>query len=119
MILCRWEWGLDCQVWQEALAHHYQHNPHHPQYCPGQSMEQRYLEESVLDMLGKRGELNIQLNKSYIACNWERGLGGSETALVEDILHCKDIYLERYLPEDRRKVKDLLNRILKRYGSIV
>ena len=64
----RWEWGLDCRVWREALAHHYQvsslsllsyidphfqHNPHHPQHCPGQPMEQRYLEESVVDMIGR------------------------------------------------------------------
>ena len=48
----RWEWGINCEVWQEALNHHYSHNPHHPQYCPGQPMEQCYLEESVVDMLG-------------------------------------------------------------------
>ena len=50
----RWEWGLDCSVWREALQHHYQHNPHHPQHYPGQPMEQRYLEESVVDMIGMK-----------------------------------------------------------------
>jgi len=50
----RFEWGLDCPVWREALLHHYQHNKHHPQfYPPGQNMEQCHLEESVVDMLGR------------------------------------------------------------------
>ena len=29
--ICRWVWGKESGFWKEALAHHYAHNPHHPQ----------------------------------------------------------------------------------------
>ena len=63
MTTVRWEWGLDCSVWREALQHHYQHNPHHPQHYPGQPMEQRYLEESVVDMIGMMYEAIVLIVK--------------------------------------------------------
>ena len=75
-MVCRWVWKIDCPVWHEALDHHYHHNPHHPQQCPGQEMEECHLEESVVDMM---------------ACNWERRLSGAETASNRDISFCQEV----------------------------
>jgi len=99
----RFEWGLDCPVWREALLHHYQHNKHHPQYYPpGQNMEQCHLEESVVDML---------------ACRWERRLHGSEDASVEEITYCEEVFLDRYTPEDKEKVEIILKNIVNLYRT--
>ena len=90
-------WGLDCEAWQEALAHHYSNNPHHPQYRPGQSMEQIYLEESIVDML---------------ACQWERVCHGREEATAREIATMKEVYLNRYVETDRMKVREILEQII-------
>ena len=90
-------------------------------------MEQRYLEESVVDMIGRYSKTfwkldvyicpivltmacPVQIDCKFIlssiaACQWERCLGGSDKATVEDLVRCEDKYLERYLPSDREKVK--------------
>lgn len=90
-------WGVDCDAWREALAHHYSNNPHHPQFCPGQPMEQTFLEESVVDML---------------ACQWERVCHGREEATAREIATMDQVYLERYEETDRRKVRQILDQIL-------
>ena len=89
-------WGLDCPLWDAALAHHYLHNPHHPQHLPGHSMALSHLEESVVDMM---------------ACNWERKLGGDDGVTAEKMADIGDIFLERYLPEDRETVKQIFEKI--------
>ena len=59
-------------------------------------------------------------------------MGGSEAAAVEDIAYCEEVcleilitninihfqkYLERYTPEDKVRVKILLEKIVKQYGT--
>ena len=51
------------------------------------------------------------------ACNWERLLGGAENAAVQDIVFCKDVYLQRYVPQDKVGAEELLKKILESYGS--
>ena len=51
------------------------------------------------------------------ACNWERLLGGAENATVQDIVFCKDVYLQRYVPQDKVGAEELLKKILESYGS--
>ena len=59
-------------------------------------MSLSHLEESVVDML---------------ACRWERELGGEDEADVEEIADVAEVYLERYLPEDRELVREILKMI--------
>ena len=54
------------------------------------------LEESMVDML---------------ASNWERKLGGGEGVTAKKIGDVAEGFLERYLPEDRQIVRDLLDKI--------
>jgi len=54
------------------------------------------LEESVVDM---------------IACHWERKEGGGDDVPAERIAGFSDSYLERYLPQDRQIVVELLRKI--------
>ena len=89
-------WGFSCPLWEAALAHHYRHNPHHPQHDPERRMSLSHLEESVVDML---------------ACRWERELGGEDEADVEEIADVAEVYLERYLPEDKELVREILKMI--------
>ena len=51
------------------------------------------------------------------ACNWERLLGGAENAAVQDIVFCKDVYLQRYVHQDKVGAEALLKKILEFYGS--
>jgi len=92
----RWTWGRDSPLWEEALAHHYHHNPHHPQYCPGNRMTPEDLEESVVDMM---------------ACHWERKEEGGEDVPASRIAGFSDFYLDRYEPEDRELVSQLLKKV--------
>ena len=93
-------WGLSCPLWEAALAHHFHHNPHHPQHDPAHRMALCYLEESVVDML---------------ACNWERMLGGGDGVSAEKIADVAEGFLDRYLPEDREVVREMLQ-IIKSSG---
>eukprot|EP00092_Neocalanus_flemingeri_P009888 GFUD01010657.1.p1 GENE.GFUD01010657.1~~GFUD01010657.1.p1 ORF type:complete len:283 (+),score=50.90 GFUD01010657.1:133-981(+) len=92
----RWTWGRTSQLWEKALAHHYEHNSHHPQHCLGVQMSPEDLEESVVDMM---------------ACHWERKEGGGDKVPAENIAGFSDFYLDRYLPEDRKLVEELLRKI--------
>ena len=83
-------------MWDAALVHHYHHNPHHPQHIPGHRMALSHLEESVVDMM---------------ACNWERKMGGGDGVTAEEMADISDIFLERYLPEDRETVKQIFEKI--------
>ena len=60
-------------------------------------MEQRYLEESVVDML---------------ACQWERVCQGREEASARELATMHKIYLERYMETDRKKVKEILEKVI-------
>lgn len=91
----RWVWGKESELWKEALAHHYAQNPHHPQHRIG-PMEEGDLEESVVDMM---------------ACSWERREGGRDDVSAEALADVNEGYLERYLPEDRVRVRRLLKTI--------
>ena len=46
-----------------------------------------------------------------LACRWERKLGGAEGVTAERISDVHEVFLERYLPEDREIVRELLYRI--------
>ena len=46
-----------------------------------------------------------------LACRWERELGGEDEADVEEIADVAEVYLERYLPEDRELVREILKMI--------
>jgi len=91
----RWTWGRDSPLWEEALAHHYRHNPHHPQHLLGHRMTPEDLEESVVDMM---------------SVHWERKEGGKDVPSTR-IAGFSDIYLDRYQPEDRRVVSRLLKTV--------
>lgn len=92
----RWTWGRNSPLWEEALAHHYQHNSHHPQHVLGLQMTPEDLEESVVDMM---------------ACHWERKEGGGDDVSAEMIAGFSDFYLDRYLPQDRTIATELLSKI--------
>eukprot|EP00092_Neocalanus_flemingeri_P075615 GFUD01093693.1.p1 GENE.GFUD01093693.1~~GFUD01093693.1.p1 ORF type:complete len:288 (-),score=48.87 GFUD01093693.1:115-957(-) len=92
----RWVWGRNSQLWEQALAHHYEHNSHHPQHVLGVRMTPEDLEESVVDMM---------------ACHWERKEGGEDEVSAENIAGFGEFYLERYLSEDRKIVVELLRKI--------
>ena len=81
-------------MWESALKHHYDNNPHHPQFHSGQDMPRHYLLESVIDMLG---------------CRLERNLAGHSDLKIEDIFKIPDTYLERYTASDRVRVKAYLS----------
>lgn len=89
----RWVHGLDNDSWKKALQHHYAHEPHHPQYFNEGRMEPRYLEESLVDMIGSR---------------WERNLGGAEDVSYQDLVDFNPVYLSRYNAEDLVDVKKLI-----------
>jgi len=91
----RWTWGRNSPLWEEALAHHYSHNPHHPQHLLGSRMTPEDLEESVVDMM---------------AVHWERKEGGKDVDATR-IAGFSDIYLDRYEPEDRKLVSQLLKKV--------
>lgn len=86
--------GEDTERWRDALAHHYERNPHHPQNFAG-SMPTRYLEESVIDMMAR---------------TWEK-LGQPVSMAKLAHLTNDPTYLERYTEIDRARVIALLTRI--------
>ena len=92
-----WVWGMECVAWQSALAHHYSNNAHHPQHSPGEAMEQSYLEESIVDML---------------ACQWERVCQGREDVSGRELATMDEIYLKRYIEEDKGKVREILEQVI-------
>lgn len=92
----RWVHGTDNACWKKALQHHYDHEPHHPQYFKDGRMEPRYLEESLVDMIGSR---------------WERNLEGAEDVSNQDLVDFNPVYLSRYHPEDLEEVKKLIEKI--------
>ena len=47
-----------------------------------------------------------------MACNWERKMGGGDGVTAEEMADISDIFLERYLPEDRVIVKQILKKIM-------
>ncbi|CAG2207936.1 unnamed protein product [Mytilus edulis] len=92
----RWVHMLDNDAWKKSLDDHYKREPHHPQYFGSKRMETRYLEESLIDMVGSR---------------WERNLKGDENAKTSDIVDFDPVYLKRYLKEDFDEVLALINKI--------
>ncbi|XP_059090334.1 uncharacterized protein LOC131886107 [Tigriopus californicus] len=109
----RWVWQRnDTEIWRQAVEHHFQNSPHHPQYHSASSevkfsfankkdmkfvdMPIADLEESIIDML---------------ACEWERGLAGSATATSSELATISPAYLKRYTKADRERVCGYLNEI--------
>jgi len=92
----KWVWCKNSPLWEQALAHHYQHNPHHPQNVLGLRMTPEAIEESLVDMM---------------ACHWERKEGGGDDVPAERIGGFDEFYLERYVPEDRKIVEELLRNV--------
>ena len=75
-------------------------------------MAPRYLEESVVDMIGIQLFFDlIQTTLVTSACQWERKLGGSENVTNTELVCCEEIFLDRYLPSDRKKVKLIQKRL--------
>ena len=99
----KWVWLKHTPIWEMALDHHYQNNPHHTEYFQdkmGQktsnNMPIRYLEESIVDML---------------ACRWERKLGGNPNVTNEELCNIEEIYLKRYNHHDKMIVIEILNKL--------
>lgn len=82
-------------AWENALHHHYEHNPHHPPSDPGKNMHNIYLLESLIDML---------------ACRVERVLSMDETTTPEAIFKVPDTFLERYTDRDKKRARFHLNK---------
>jgi hypothetical protein len=80
-------------LWDAALKHHYESNPHHPEFSKGKNMNELDLVESIVDMLG---------------CRMQRNLAGHAHSTVADIFAVPPVYLNRYTESDKRKVQDLL-----------
>jgi len=107
----RWILNIKTTEWDQVWTHHYTHNPHHPEYFSSdengektqKDMEYVYLVESVIDM---------------IACEWELKMCGKEDATDKDLLTFEDKYLERYTPNDRIRVNEIVDQLLKRYRNI-
>ena len=76
------------KCWEKALIHHYAKNDHHPEHSRPNRMNHYALLESVIDML---------------ACRAEKDLS-KENFDLNSILDIPDIYLERYIIEDKKKV---------------
>jgi len=103
----RWVWKIPSVTWQLALHHHYRQNPHHPEYflvlgekeAKQYSMERKYLEESVLDML---------------ACEMAKKHEDKDDINAVDLITEFSLsYLKRYTPKDRERVLQYLDRIEK------
>lgn len=73
--------GEDKKIWEDALQHHYRHNPHHPQYFLGFSMAYEDLQESLIDML---------------ACRIERDFHGFVEIEPKMLVDIPEYYLTRY-----------------------
>lgn len=81
-------------LWESALQHHYINNAHHPQHSPHVHMSYFNLIESVLDMM---------------ACRMERNLAGKLDTTPNDIFDIPLTFLERYVPNDRKRVSEMLS----------
>lgn len=96
----RWVHDIDNDCWQNSLQDHYCKEPHHPQYYwKGEqktTMEQKFLEESLIDMVASR---------------WERQLKGDVNVSNYELVNFDSKYLLRYLDEDRKKVEAIINAI--------
>ncbi|KAJ3066246.1 hypothetical protein HDU98_010454 [Podochytrium sp. JEL0797] len=95
----RWVHGRhNSEFWKPAKLHHYAHNSHHPEFHVNADgslnpMPASDLEESVVDML---------------AIQWERRFAGREDVTGAELADVDERYLDRYLPEDREKVRVML-----------
>ncbi len=97
----QWTWKIKgTRIWDQALAHHYNVNPHHPEHYKenGGNMEARFLQESIIDMA---------------ACRWERILGGRSDVSRIEMFNINDDFLARYTPQDRKIVRDFLKNACK------
>lgn len=75
-------------------------------------MEPRYLEESVVDMIGEIFRFDPKsFNLVISACQWERKLGSSENATDKELVCFEEQFLDRYLSSDRKKVKLIQKRL--------
>ena len=101
----KWVWLKHTPIWEMALNHHYQNNPHHSEHFrdtdqmgrkTSKNMPIKYLEESIVDML---------------ACRWERKLGGNPNVTNEELCNIEEIYLKRYTHHDKMMVIEILNKI--------
>ena len=82
-------------AWDTALQHHYENNPHHPQFDAGNNMSHLFLLESIIDMLG---------------CRMERVLVPDKASTPDDIFQIPDSFLNRYNDHDKEKVKGYLSK---------
>lgn len=92
----RWVHMIDNDAWKKSLDDHYKREHHHPQNFGQERMSQRFLEESLIDMVGSR---------------WERNLKGDENAKNSDLVDFHPQYLTRYHKDDLKVVSDLINKI--------
>lgn len=58
--------GKDKASWEKALRHHYRSNSHHPQFWGIEVMKEIDLEQSIIDMLACRFELELRIFYQYI-----------------------------------------------------
>ena len=81
-------------MWEDALKHHHINNAHHPEHTPHCPLSFFVLIESVLDLL---------------ACRMGKKLAGKLDSTPNDIFDIPPMYIERYVPNDRERIKDLLS----------
>ena len=95
-------WNNDSHVFNIALNEHYKSNSHHPQYycnvdenkCIKQDdMEIESLEESVIDMIARKWEKNVLMNKKTDS---------------NELANINKLYLDRYTYDDRSRVISML-----------
>lgn len=85
----RWVHLIDNDTWRAALDNHYKREPHHPQFFGKGRMTEKYLEESLIDM---------------VACRWERMLEGDENVKDFDLVDFNPVYLNRYNNDDLKYI---------------
>lgn len=96
--------GREKELWDLALKSHYSSNPHHPQYQVGVAMDGVHLEESVLDMLASRSE---------------RTLLGESCVTPSQLMDVPEMYLTRYVPQDKDGVRVKLAGWLQKVEGVV
>lgn len=91
-----WVYGMDNVCWKKVLQYYYDYEFYYLQYFLDGKMEVRYLEESLVDMIG--------------FC-WERNLNGVEEVFNQDFVDFNLVYLLCYCLEDLEKVKVFIEKI--------
>lgn len=91
-----WVYGMDNVCWKKVLQYYYDYEFYYLQYFLDGKMEVRYLEESLVDMIG--------------FC-WERNLNGVEEVFNQDLVDFNLVYLLCYCLEDLEKVKVFIEKI--------